>query len=105
MEILNQATITPSDDGAALALEDESDNGHYRLTFYGDNLMITVKRQANGKYERVDRITDCTRTPLKNGEVSFEGLSEKLVNVVGVPRETARVSFKAKGEDGCRTCH
>lgn len=104
MEILTQATITPSDDGAALALEDESDNGHYRLTFYGDNLMITVKR-SDGRYDRVDRITDCTRTPLKSGEVSFEGLSEKLVNIVGVPRETARVSFKAKGRDGCATCH
>lgn len=104
MEILNQATITPSDDGAALALEDESDNGHYRLTFYGDNLMITVRRPS-GRYDRVDRITDCTRTPLKNGEVSFEGLSEKLTDIVRVPREAARVSFKAKGQDGCRTCH
>lgn len=104
MEILTQATITPSDDGAALALEDESDNGHYRLTFYGDNLMITVKRPS-GKYERVDRITDCTRTPTKSGEIAFEGLSEKLVDIVGVPRESARVSFKAKGQDGCTTCH
>lgn len=104
MEILTQATITPSDDGAALALEDESDNGHYRLTYYGDNLMITVRRDG-GRYERVDRITDCTRSVLKNGEVSFEGLSEKLVDIVGVPRDTARVSFKARGNDGCKTCH
>jgi hypothetical protein len=104
MEILNNATITPTDDGAALALEDENDNGHYRITFYGDNLVVTV-RKPSGRYDRVDRLTDATRTVLKNGEVSFEGLSTSLVDKVGVPPENARVSFKAKGQDGCASCH
>jgi hypothetical protein len=104
MEIMTKATITPTDDGAALALDDESNNGHYRITFYGDNLTITV-RDDKGRYSRVDRLTDATRTVLKNGEVSFEGFSSRLTDEVGVPRESARVSFKAKGEDGCTTCH
>lgn len=104
MEILTSATITPTDDGAALALEDESDNGHYRITYYGDNVTITVRR-PDGRHHRIDRLTDASRSPLKNGEVSFEGLSEKLTDIVGVPRESARVAFKAKGQDGCTTCH
>lgn len=104
MEILSNATITPTDDGAALALEDEQDNGHYRITFYGDNLTITVRRDG-GRYDRVDRLVDATRTVGKNGEVSFEGRSTKLTDVVGVPFDSARVSFKARGEDGCATCH
>jgi hypothetical protein len=104
MEILNNATITPSDDGAALALEAEEDNGHYRITYYGDNLVITL-RDDRGRYSRVDRLVDASRTVLKNGEVSFEGQSEKLITQVGVPPENARVSFKAKGQDGCASCH
>lgn len=104
MEVLANATITPTDDGAALALEDEDDNGHYRITFYGDNVTITVRRPT-GRYDRVDRLVDASRTVLKNGEVSFEGRSERLTDIVRVPPESARVSFKAKGEDGCATCH
>lgn len=104
MDILVNATITPTGDGAALALEDAADNGHYRITTVGDTVVISVKSQS-GRYERVDRLTEATQTGLKNGDWSYEGTSEKLMTVVGLPHDKSRVSFKASGQDGCPTCH
>lgn len=104
MDILVAATIDPTDDGAALAFEAENDNGHYRITTVGDTVVISTAAPGE-RHRRVDRLTDATQSALKDGQWAYEGVSERLLSIVGVPYEKARVSFKATGEDGCPTCH
>lgn len=105
MDILTESTITVTDEGAEMALEGLDHQGRYRITWVGDEATISW-RTTTGKHERVDRITNIAVTDgKKDGEKTFTGISEKLVDRVRLSPDEAVIMFSVSGTDGCPTCH
>jgi hypothetical protein len=106
MLILTKATITPEGDGAALALQDEENNGRYRVVHSGASVTISV-RDEKGRHRRVDQIINAEVSGPKGRDQSYtvEGISTNLVDVVKLNYDESRVTFGVHGQDGCPSCH
>lgn len=106
MLILTDVKIETDDKGAEVAFQLDELNGRYRLVHHGDDLTLQAK-ETTGRWRVVDRLTQVTKTDPKGrqGGYFFEGTSTMLVSKVGLVPDDARVSFSARGEDDCPTCH
>ena len=55
------------------------------------------------KYRQVDRLTSASWTR-KGDTWTFTGTSDHLVNMVGVPKSEATMSYQVTPEPGCEDC-
>lgn len=106
MLILTDVTIETDDDAIQLVFDTDALNGQYRLVHHGDDLTLQAKERT-GRWRVVDRLTNVNKTDPRGpkGGYQFEGTSSMLINENGLHPDDARVTFTARGEDDCPTCH
>jgi hypothetical protein len=95
MLILHRATVTWDDDGIFENLEGA------RVTYHG-NVASIWRRNERGSFTQVDRLTEAD---YKEGATNvFTGISQHLVQDVGVAPADAKVTIRVKGDNGCPNC-
>lgn len=77
-----------------------------RVTSIGKpaSAVLYARMLGEDRWKAIDRLTEAAVTERPDGSIVFEGISQELVNVVGVPASNATVRWEVRPL-GCRNCN